>query len=152
MPLSVTQNQENLKPQSSLNKMTSKWKIPEVTNLISDVFLFLTQVMQFPWLFLYKLHPSLILLLPKFAIELYNEFKKIKKSPWYASPGDLSSFLIQQISKIYDDIHTGYRVSKITHIVEITHIIFWPLMFRDPEEILIQKIYTGKSPTVYRSD
>ncbi len=34
-PLSVTQNQENLKPQSSLNKMASKWKIPEVTNLMS---------------------------------------------------------------------------------------------------------------------
>jgi hypothetical protein len=34
MPL-VTQNQENLKPQSSLNKMDSKWKIPEVTNLMS---------------------------------------------------------------------------------------------------------------------
>ncbi len=65
---------------------------------------------------------------------------------------DLSSFSIQQISKIYDDVQTGYRVLKITHIVEITHINFWPLKFRDPEEGLIQKIYNGKSPTVYRSD
>ncbi len=39
-----------------------------------------------------------------------------------------------------------------THIVEITHINFWPLKFRDPEEGLIQKFYNGRTPTVYRSD